>query len=61
MLPIENLSMPREMNIVYNRDFSHTEILHDLVKLYREEERKANAWKAKTKQRSCRSSSFFVY
>lgn len=43
VLPIENLSMPREMNIVYNRDFSHTEILHDLVKLYREEERKANA------------------
>lgn len=43
MLPIENLSMPREMNIVYNRDFSHTEILQDLVKLYREEERKANA------------------
>ena len=43
VLPIENLSMPREMNIVYNRDFSHTEILQDLVKLYREEERKANA------------------
>lgn len=43
VLPIENLSMPREMNFVYNRDFSHTEILHDLVKLYREEERKANA------------------
>ena len=40
VLPIENLSMPREMNIVYNRDFSHTEILSDLVKLYREEERK---------------------
>ena len=43
VLPIENLSMPRERNMVYNRDFSHTEILHDLVKLYREEERKANA------------------
>ena len=32
--------MPREMNLVYNRDFSHTEILRDLVQLYREEERK---------------------
>ena len=40
VLPIENLSMPREMNLVYNRNFSHTEILRDLVQLYREEERK---------------------
>lgn len=34
VLPIENLSMLRETNIVYNRDFSHVEILTDLIRLY---------------------------
>lgn len=33
-LPIENLSMIREMNIVYNRDFSKTEVLRDIISLY---------------------------
>ena len=33
-LPIENLSMIREMNIVYNRDFSKAEILREIVGLY---------------------------
>lgn len=34
VLPIENLSMMREMNIVYNRDFSYTDVLNDIVKIY---------------------------
>lgn len=34
-LPIENLSMARETMIVYNRDFSHPEILQEITGLYR--------------------------
>ncbi len=34
ILPIENLSMMREMNIAYDKDFPHLEILNDIVKLY---------------------------
>ncbi len=34
VLPIENLSMIREMNIAYNKDFSHPEVLNDIVKIY---------------------------
>ncbi len=34
-LPIENLSMIRETNIVYNSDFIHTNILNDILKLYK--------------------------
>ncbi len=34
ILPIENLSMMREMNIAYNKDFSHAEVLKDLASLY---------------------------
>lgn len=34
ILPIENLSMMREMNIAYNKDFVHNEILKDIVGLY---------------------------
>lgn len=34
VLPIENLSMLREMNLVYTRDFSHVEILTDITRLY---------------------------
>ena len=33
-LPIENLSMIRETNLLYHRDFEHTEILRELMKLY---------------------------
>ena len=33
-LPIENLSMVRETNIVYNKDFSHIDILKDITKIY---------------------------
>lgn len=36
VLPIENLSMVREMNIVYHRDFPHPEVLHSILRLYRE-------------------------
>lgn len=33
-LPIENLSMVRETNIVYNRDFAHTDVLGEIIKIY---------------------------
>ena len=35
-LPIENLSMMREISLVYNKDFARIDILHDIVELYRE-------------------------
>ena len=34
ILPIENLSMIRETNIIYLKDFTHTHILKDITKLY---------------------------
>lgn len=34
VLPIENLSMVRETNIVYHRDFDYADTLQDLVKIY---------------------------
>ncbi len=36
ILPIENLSMVRETTIVYRKDFSHTDILSDITKIYKE-------------------------
>jgi len=36
VLPIENLTMVREINLVYADDFHHTELLKDLVKAYNE-------------------------
>ncbi len=36
-LPIENLSMVRETRIVYNRDFSHSEILDEIIRAYQQE------------------------
>ena len=36
VLPIENLSMIREINVVYSQDFEHTQILRDIVKAYNE-------------------------
>ena len=36
ILPIENLSMIRETNILYQKDFMHPEILQELTKLYHE-------------------------
>lgn len=35
-LPIENLSMVRETRIVYNKDFSHFDILQEITKTYQE-------------------------
>ena len=35
-LPIEHLSMAREINIVYLRDFEHKSILKDIVRSYSE-------------------------
>ena len=34
LLPIENLSMMREINIVYQKDFEHPEIIDSIVKTY---------------------------
>ncbi len=36
VLPVENLSMVREINIVYHRDFEHTDMLQDITRLYNE-------------------------
>lgn len=33
-LPIENLSMTREINIVYNKDFARLDLIHDFVDMY---------------------------
>lgn len=35
-LPIENLSMTREINMIYHKDFEHTDILQELTKIYYE-------------------------
>ena len=35
-LPIENLSMIRETNLLYHQDFEHTDILRDVTRLYGE-------------------------
>lgn len=35
ILPIENMSMIRETNLIYHKDFEHTEILGDIVGIYR--------------------------
>lgn len=35
ILPVENMSMIRETNIVYQKDFSHIEILRDITELYK--------------------------
>ena len=34
-LPIENLSMVRETKIIYNKDFSHMDILDEIMRIYR--------------------------
>jgi DNA-binding transcriptional LysR family regulator len=34
VLPIENLSMIREINILYHKDFKHEDILHSIMKEY---------------------------
>lgn len=34
VLPIENLSMIREINIIYHCDFEHNDILRNIIKVY---------------------------
>ena len=36
ILPIENLTMAREMSIVYHPDFLHMDVLQEILKLYHE-------------------------
>ena len=36
-MPIENLSMTRETNLVYHRDFAHKETLQDILALYKKQ------------------------
>ena len=36
LLPIENLSMVRETNILYHQDFPYQEILRDITRIYQE-------------------------
>ncbi len=40
VLPIENLSMLREVNILYHHTFKHTEVLQDIVRIYNETKKK---------------------
>ncbi len=35
-LPVENLSMIRDVNIIYHNDFEHVNILQNIVKMYNE-------------------------
>ncbi|MBE6537916.1 MAG: LysR family transcriptional regulator [Ruminococcaceae bacterium] len=39
VLPIENLSMIRETNIVYHKDFDNNDILEKIMKIYRDTKR----------------------
>ena len=34
VVPIENSSMIREINMVYHKDFTHTEILEDFRRIF---------------------------
>ena len=43
VLPIENLSMIREVNILYHHTFKHVEILQDIVRIYNETKKKIRA------------------
>ena len=36
LLPVENLSMMREINLAYRRDFAQPDILRDIMKVYNE-------------------------
>ncbi|MDE6413943.1 MAG: LysR family transcriptional regulator [Anaeroplasmataceae bacterium] len=38
-ISIENLSMIRELNIVYHKDFSHVDILSEIVSMYQNEKK----------------------
>ena len=34
IVPIENLTMMREMNVAYGKDFNHPDLLRDIVRIY---------------------------
>lgn len=34
LVPVENMNMPREINIVHRKDFEHVEILRDILAIY---------------------------
>lgn len=36
LVPIEDMDMPRQINMVYHQDFSHTEVLDEILRIYRE-------------------------
>ena len=36
LLPVENLGMIREVNLVYTPDFGHVSMLHDIARIYEE-------------------------
>lgn len=36
VLPVENLSMMREINIAYTNDFTQVDVLQDIVRSYHE-------------------------
>lgn len=35
-LPIENLSMMRETRIIYEKDFTHLDLLQEITRIYHE-------------------------
>lgn len=39
-LPIENLTMTREISMIYHKDFAHTDILQEITKIYYQYSRK---------------------
>jgi len=48
ILPVENLSMIREINIVYHRDFRHVDMLNDIANLYNDTVKKTGSVLAAT-------------
>ena len=34
VIPVENLSITREINLIYHQDFEYTDILNDITRLY---------------------------
>ena len=34
-IPVENLSITREINLIYHQDFEYTDVLDDITRLYR--------------------------
>lgn len=34
VIPVENLSITREINLIYHQDFEYTDILNEITRLY---------------------------